>query len=479
MTAGLSVSSPAAATGSAWSRGAWAIYLGMIAVTLDGSALNLALPSIGSDLGATASGQEWVVNAYTLPLASLLLMAGNIGDRVGARRVFMASAGGFGLASLACAVASTLPLLVTFRAIQGVCAAGLLPMVLALVVKTITDPVERAKAVNLIAVFGALAIASGPLLGGLLMDTIGWRSVFWLTLAPVVAAVILLQGVPETPRGAPRRLDLSGQLVGTLALTALISGLVQAASLGWTAPDVLALLAAGLVGVALFVMVEHHAGEPTIPLELFRNRAFSAASIGGFAFQFSAYGLQFMLALYLQQQWGLGALQAGLILTSFSIGSILATAVLNPLLLRRGPRFMLLAGTPLVVVGALIALGTADTGGWGWLITGNALIGIGTGIYSPSLNQVATTSVGDARAGLASGVYNTSRQLGQATGIALLGALITLPDPTSGVNVGLVLCGLLGALILVLGVLYVPRANPGAVAESRTPRGGASQHAEG
>ncbi|WP_158865872.1 MFS transporter [Leifsonia sp. AG29] len=458
MTAGLSISSSPVVGGTARSRGAWAIYLGMIVVTLDGSALNLALPTIGSDLGATASGLEWVVNAYTLPLASLLLVAGTIGDRTGARTLFVASAGGFGLASVACALAPTLPLLITFRAIQGVFAAGLLPMVLALVVKTITDPAEQAKAVNLVAVSGGIAIAAGPLLGGLLTDSIGWRAAFWLTVAPIAAAVLLILRTPETSRGERRRIDLPGQLAGTLALTALIAGMVEAASVGWTAPIVLALLASGVIGIAVFIRIEHRASEPMVPLGLFRNRAFSAASLGGFAFQFSAYGLQFVLALYLQQRWDLTALQAGLVLIPFSLGSILAAVGLNPRLLHRGPRFMLLAGTPLVIVGALITLGTADTGTWRWLIVGNALVGIGTGIYSPSLNQVATASAGTARAGLASGVYNTSRQIGQATGIALLGSLIALPDSTSGVRVGLAICALLGALILVLTVVYAPRA---------------------
>lgn len=458
MTAGRSTPSRTVLGASAWSRGAWAIYVGMVVVTLDGSALNLALPTIGTDLGATASGLEWVVNAYTLPLASLLLIAGNIGDRIGARRLFIASATGFGLASLACALAPTLSALVAFRAIQGVFAAGLLPMVLALVVKTITDPAERAKAVNLVAVFGGIALAVGPFLGGLLTDTIGWRAVFWLTLAPVVAAVLLLLGTPETARGERRRIDLSGQVVGTLALTALIAGMVEAASLGWPHPLVLALLAGGVVGIVRFITIEHRADEPMMPLGLFRNRAFSAASVGGFAFQFSAYGLQFMLALYLQQQWGLTAVNAGLILIPFSLGAILATVALNPRLLGRGPRFMLLTGTPLVILGALVALGTADVRSWGWLVAGNALIGIGTGIYSPSLNQVATAGAGAARAGLASGVYNTSRQIGQATGIALLGALAALPDPAFGMRIGLALCGLLGALIFALSLAYVPRA---------------------
>lgn len=457
MTTELPVVAPVAREGSAWSRGAWAIYLGMVVVTLDGSALNLALPTIGANLAATASGLEWVVNAYTLPLASLLLIAGNIGDRIGARRLFIVSAAGFGLASLACALAPSLPFLVTFRAVQGIFAAGLLPMVLALVVKTITDPAERAKAVNLVAVFGGIALALGPFLGGLLTDTIGWRAVFWLTLVPVAAAILLIRRTSETARGERRRIDLPGQLVGTLALTALVGGMVEAASLGWSQPLVLTLLAAGLAGIAAFIAIEHHSPAPVMPLGLFANRAFSAASIGGFAFQFSAYGLQFMLALYVQQQWGFTALHAGLILVPFSIGTILATVALNPRLLSRGPRFMLLAGTPLVTLGALIALGTAHADSWGWLVAGNALIGIGTGVYSPSLNQVATASAGQARAGLASGIYNTSRQIGQATGIALLGALIALPDPEAGIRIGLTTCGLLGALILILSIAYVPR----------------------
>jgi DHA2 family methylenomycin A resistance protein-like MFS transporter len=448
---------------TAWSAGAWAIYLGWIVIVVDGGALNLALPTIAHEFGASPSGLEWVVNAYTLPLASLLLLSGGIGDRLGAVRLFRLSALGFALASVASALSPSLAALVTARAFQGAFAAGLLPMVLALITKTMHDPHQRAKAVNLMTVFGGAGLAVGPFLGGLLTQTVGWRAVFWLTVPLALGAVLLLRRIPETQRAAGVRVDVAGQITGSLALVALVGGMVEAGSRGWGSPLVVVLLVLGIGGLVAFIAVEKRAAAPMMPLELFRSRPFSAATVGGFGFQFGAYGLQFFLALFVQRAWGVSALSGGLLLLSFAAGIVGASTVINPLLVGRGPRALMMLGGVIAVAGALLLVGIGAPGSWPLLIVGNFLVGLGTGTYSTSLNHVASGSLGRDQAGIASGVYNTSRQIGQAVGIALLGALAAAPDLVTGVRVaGLISAGL-ALLIVVLALRYVPRRVPVAV----------------
>ena len=408
---------------SAWSARGWAIYLGWIVITLDGSALNLALPTIASQLQAPGGGIAWVVDAYTLPLAALLLLGGNLGDRWGAERCFRIGAIGFAAASIACALSATFELLIVFRAAQGVFAALLLPMVLALIGKSFDDARQRSTAVNMLTAFGGAGVAVGPFLGGLLTDSAGWRSVFWLT-APIAVLAALLVGPADRRRDrkSNRRIDVLGQITGTVALVALVGGLIE---VGHNSGDPLAwvLLVIGALLLGGFVMVEHRAPAPMMPLSLFRSPRFSGAVIGGFAFQFGAYGLQFFLAIYIQAAWGLSAATVGLLLVPFAIGSILASVVVNPRLLRRGNRPMVLIGTALAAAGVLALLAVSGEQWWPLLVAAQFVVGAGTGIYSTALNHVATTSLGSRSAGLASGIYNTARQVGQSVGIAILGAL--------------------------------------------------------
>jgi MFS family permease len=331
---------------TAWSARGWAIYLGWTVITLDGSALNLALPSIAEELHAPPGGISWVVDAYTLPLASLLLLGGSLGDRLGAERLFRIGAIGFAAASVACALSPTMGLLIACRAAQGVFAALLLPMVLALVGKSFDDPRQRSTAVNLMTLFGGAGMAVGPFLGGLLTDTTGRRAVFWLT-APVAIVAAVLVGTAAHPRSmrSRPRFDLAGQLIGTAGLVAVVAGLIEAgrdAGLALTGT----LLLTGLALLAAFVLVEHRSRAPMMPLGVFRAPGFTPAVLGGFAFQFGAYGLQFFLALYVQSAWGVSALTGGLLLASFAVGTILASVFANPHLLACGSRQTILIGPP-------------------------------------------------------------------------------------------------------------------------------------
>jgi MFS family permease len=422
----------AAPARTAWSARGWAIYLGWIVITLDGSALNLALPSIAEELHVPPGGISWVVDAYTLPLASLLLLGGSLGDRLGAVRLFRIGAIGFSVASVACALSPTMGLLIACRAAQGVFAALLLPMVLALVGKSFDDPRQRSNAVNLVTLFGGAGMAVGPFLGGLLTDTTGWRAVFWLT-APIAIAAAVLVGAAEHPRirqGRPR-FDLAGQLTGTAGLVAVVAGLIEAGRGGSPALTG-ALLLSGLVLLGVFVVIEHRSRAPMMPLGVFRSSGFTPAVVGGFAFQFGAYGLQFFLALYVQAAWGVSASTGGLLLASFAVGTILASLFGNPYLLARGSRQMILIGSASAAAGTLLLLGATGAEQWWVLVIAEFIIGAGTAIYSTALNRTASTSLGADSAGLASGIYNTARQVGQSVGIAILGALVAVADARAG-----------------------------------------------
>jgi len=451
---------------SAWSARGWSVYLGWVVITLDGSALNLALPRITSDLGSLAAGASWVVDAYTLPLAALLLLGGSLGDRVGAERLFRVGAIGFAAASSACALSPSLGVLVVCRAGQGVFAAMLLPMVLALVGKSFEDPGQRSTAVNLMTVFGGAGMAAGPFLGGLLTDTIGWRAVFWLT-APIAIAAAALVGTADRLTRQPHttQFDVAGQFFGTAGLVAVVAGLIEAgrspgALLTW------ALLAVGVLLLVGFIVVEHRARAPMMPLSVFRTVGFPGAVFGGFAFQFGAYGLQFFLALYVQAAWGTSALMGGLLLAPFAIGTVLAGALVNPHLQQRGSRHMILIGATTAAVGTLLLLGATTAAQWWVLMVGEFVIGAGTAVYSTALNSTASAALGARSAGLASGIYNTSRQVGQSVGIAVLGTLAAFNDLRSGLVVAVVLITACAVAIGATGLRRPVRALP----HSRPPK---------
>lgn len=434
---------------TAWSARGWAIYLGWIVITLDGSALNLALPTIADELHAPDGGIAWAVDAYTLPLASLLLLGGSLGDLLGAERLFRIGAIGFATASIACALSPSIGLLIACRAAQGVFAALLLPMVLALISKSFEDPGHRSTAVNMITVFGGAGMAVGPFLGGLLTDTTGWRAVFWLTVPIAIAAAVLV-GAADLPSTRQNRshFDLAGQLTGTVGLVAVVAGLIEVGrdtspTLTW------ALLAGGVVLLAVFVLVEHRSRAPMMPLSVFRSPGFSGAVAGGFAFQFGAYGLQFFLAVYVQAAWGVSALTGGLLLASYAIGVVLASLFANPYLLPQGTRQMILIGSVAAAAGTLLLLGATTAERWWVLVIAQFIIGAGTAIYSTALNKRASTSLGAGSAGLASGIYNTARQVGQSVGIAILGAFAALADARTGFIAAIILITSCAAAIAV------------------------------
>ncbi|HAT31733.1 MAG TPA: MFS transporter [Janthinobacterium sp.] len=431
------------------------ICIGMFMLTVDGAALNLALPAIRRELQGSQTQLEWVVTAYTIPLAGLLLSTGALGDMWGARRLFIVSLLGFALTSLLCALSASLPQLIAARALQGVAAAGLLPMLLSLLAKAYRDKSARARAVNTLAVVGGIAMVVGPFGGGLLTEFVGWRAIFLINIPLGVGAALAAPWcIRETTRRAAP-LDIPGGLAGIFALTALTGGLIEGVAVGWRQPLVLVLLAAGGAGIAAFLLIERHLRQPMLPLAVFRNRAFSAATAGGFAFQFGCYGMQFMLALFVQAQWALSPLRAGVMLLPFAVAVIATSMFLNPVLLPRGPRWMLRLGGAIAAAGALIAATVSTPDTWPLLLAGTALVGVGAGIFSSALNVVAVSSIAPEYAGLASGIYHSARQVGMAAGIAVLGGLVGGGAALAGVRTGLLMAAACFAAIVVLAQRHI------------------------
>lgn len=434
-----------------------AVCLGFFMVLLDGSALNVALPAIEHDVHGSMSAVQWVVTVYTIPLAGVLLTAGGVSDRWGARRLFVLSLGAFTVASLLCGVSPGLSTLVGARFLQGLAAGGLLPTTLAIIAHTHPDAVERAKAITVWGATGGLALVAGPVGGGFLTDLWGWRAIFALNVpVGVVTLCLALRHVRETPRREARP-DLPGQLTAVVALSAVVAYLIEGGALGWTAPLPLVLLAGGIVFSAAFLAIERRSAHPMLPLAVFRRASFSASVAGGFAFQFGGYGMQFMLAVHLQQHWGLSALATGACFLPFSVAWVFGTIVLNRRLVGRGPRFLLWTGALVSCVGALLLLGVTDGGSRPLFMAGTGLAGLGCGVFSPSLNAAALLSIDPAYAGLGSGVLNTARQVGMAMGVALLGSLIGMRDTLLGLRAGAALVALCFAAIVVLSLRYLPR----------------------
>ena len=399
--------------------------LGFFLITLDILIVNVALTRITEDLGGGTTGQQWVIDGYTLLFAALLLLAGNLSDRFGAKRAIGFGIAAFTVASIACALAPTMPLLIAARCGQGVAAALMLPASMALIREGFPDQALRARALGVWAVGGAVAAAAGPLLGGLLA-TIDWRWVFWVNLPVGLAMLALLPRVAPSPR-RPAPFDWPGQALGILALTALTYGLIHGGAVGFGSPEVIAILALAVVALAGFVLVEARVPHPMLPLELLRPRGMRIAVAAGFTFMVGWYGTVFLVSLYLQQHLGLSPLAAGLAFLPSAVVSIFGNLGSGLLTNRLGARFPAMAGQLAMVVGLTALAATAHLGSTALTAGLVVLVGGGGSVAMPQVTGLVLASVPPERAGTASAIFNTFRQIGGAVAIAVFGALIALP----------------------------------------------------
>lgn len=400
--------------------------LSLLIVGLDITALNVALPVIGNQLDAGISGLQWTVDAYMVVMASLLMFAGSMGDRLGRRRVFVTGLVLFSAASVLCAVAPTVELLVAARALQGVGASMLNPVAMSIIANTFTDPRERAQAVGVWgAVFG-ISMALGPIVGGALVSAAGWEAIFLLNLPIGLAAIALtLRFIPESSAPRARRFDPVGQVLVFVLLSALTFSIIEGPARGWASPLVVVTLSAAGGALAGLLIYEPRREEPLIDLRFFRSAPFSASIVISIA-AFAAFGgFLFLNTLYLQQVRGLTPVQAGLAVLPMALMTIVMSPISGRIVGRRGPR------TPLVVSGAATLLGCAMLTGvspatpFAQLIAAYAVFGFGFGLVNAPITNAAVSGMPRAQAGVAAAIATTSRQIGQALGVATVGAIAT------------------------------------------------------
>jgi DHA2 family methylenomycin A resistance protein-like MFS transporter len=423
---------------------------GYFFVLLDVTIVNVALARIGSGLGGSRSELQWVVDAYALVLAAGMLGAGDLADRTGARRLFLAGLVAFGGASALCAAAPDASVLIGARAVQGLGAAAILPSSLAIVNQLFPDPDERPKAIGVWAGLGGSALVLGPILGGLMVDPLGWRAIFWLNVPLVVAALVGgFATLPEGSKAKGARPDWAGQALGTAALAALVFVLIEGGKGGFASGPALTGIAGALVSSIGFVVAERRAARPLLDLSWFRRPEFTGANVGAGLMNLGTLGGLFALGLYLQEAEGLSPLEAGLALVPLALPLAALTPFTGRLVGRVGPRLPAGIGLAMSGVGylgtALVGSTNIDTPvGWAFL----AIAGAGMGIAVPGLVAGATEALGPDRAGIASAVNNTSRQVGGAIGVALIGGLASISTSLIFSGASLVLGGILALTLM-------------------------------
>ncbi|MFI1830621.1 MFS transporter [Streptomyces sp. NPDC020412] len=390
--------------------------MSLLIVSLDNTILNVALPSMGRELGASVSGLQWTIDAYTLVLASLLMLAGSTADRIGRRKVFMAGLVLFTLGSALCSVAPSLELLVVFRMVQAVGGSMLNPVAMSIITNTFTDPAERARAIGVWGGVVGISMAAGPLVGGVLVDSVGWRSTFWVNLPVGLAALLLTwRYVPESRAPRPRRADPVGQLLVIALLGSLTYAIIE------KSPVAAGVAAAALLGVLRY---EPRRREPLIDLRFFRSAPFSGATVIAIAAFAALAGFLFMNTLYLQDVRGYSALHAGLYMLPMAGLTFVCAPLSGRMVGSRGPRLpLLIAGATMAASGLLFAIFQAETSN-ALLFTGYVLFGIGFGLVNAPITNTAVSGMPRAQAGVAAAVASTSRQIGATLGVAVIGTVL-------------------------------------------------------
>ncbi|WP_239616214.1 MFS transporter [Cohnella mopanensis] len=432
------------------------LSLGYFIVLLDMTVLNVALPAIRSDLGGGFAGMQWASNAYTIVYACLLLAAGSLADRFGAKRLFIAGLTVFLAASVLSAAASSLTMLITARALLGIGGAALLPASMALFAHAYPNPAARARALGVWASISGIAMAAGPVVGGVLVDSFGWRSIFLLNVPiALVSIAVAAAGTRETSRRPEASFDAGGQLTAIVAVGALTFGLVQGGAIGWSAPQVTIAFIVAAVGAALFVLFEALGKSPMLPLGLFRVSNFSTGLAAGLAVNFAFSGLLFLLSLYFQQTLGYSTFAAGLAFLPFMLPPTFNPMLTGRLVGRIGPKIPAVIGFVLLTAGSLVLLLAKENSSYVIALIAQLLAGFGVSFAIPSLIAAVVSSVPKEQAGIASGALNSSRQLGAVLGVALLGAIANSNDSfVSGLHTALIVAS---TVLLAGGVLSLLR----------------------
>jgi EmrB/QacA subfamily drug resistance transporter len=401
-----------------------AVSVATFMLLLDITVVNVALPSIREDLGASFTDLQWVVDAYALTLAALVLTAGSLADRLGRRRLFAAGLAIFSVASLLCALAPDPTFLNVARAIQGVGGAVMFAVSLAMIAQEFTAGRERGTAMGLYGATIGVAVAIGPLVGGALTDSLGWESIFYLNVPiGLVAIAITYLKLRESRDPNATRVDWAGVATFSGGLFLLVLALVRGNDEGWGSSLIVSLFAGSAALLAAFLAVERRVAEPMLPLGLFRRHAFTGVQLAAFAVSGSLFALFLYLTLYLQNYLGLSPLEAGIRYLPITLASFVAAPIAGALLSRVPARLMMSGSLAAGGVGLLLMSGIGAGDEWTTLLGGFLVAGVGVGLLNPVIADVAVSVVPKEQSGMAAGINDTFRQVGVAVGIAVWGAI--------------------------------------------------------
>ncbi|MEW2518079.1 MFS transporter [Actinacidiphila alni] len=423
---------------------------------IDLSIVNVALPSIGQDLHASVSGLQWTVDAYALVMACLLLLSGSMADRFGRRRIFQLGLALFSLGSLLSAVAPGVGWLIAFRALQAVGGSMLNPVAMSIIVGVYTDRAARARAIGVWGSVIGVTIAAGPVLGGLLVDGIGWRSVFWVNV-PIGAAAIWLtrRFVPESKAVRARAFDPYGQALIVVLFASVVAATIEGPRRGWADPWIIGLFALAVLALAGLLVVEPRRPEPLIDLRFFRSPPFSGANTISVAMSAGLGGFLFLNTLYLQDIRHFSPLRAGLMIIPMAVGQAVAAQLSGRLLASGGPRIPLALGGALLAVGGFLLVPlTAHTASV-YLLAAYAVFGLGAGMVGPPVTNTAVSGLPPDQVGVAGALAASARQFGSAIGVAVTGSIVagTGAGFIDASRTAWVVLGGCGLVVLTLGTV--------------------------
>jgi len=398
--------------------------MSLLIVGLDSTIVNIALPAIHRSFHSGLSGLQWAIDAYTLVIASLLMLSGSMADRLGRRRVFQCGLALFSLGSLLCALAPSLEMLIAARVVQAVGGSMLNPVAMSIIRNVFEDPRERAQAIGVWGALFGISMALGPVVGGFLVDSVGWRSVFVVNLPiGIVAIALTALFVPESRAPHPRRLDPVGQVLVILALSTLTYAIIDAPQAGWLSAQSLVLFGVSVTAFASLVLYERRRREPLLEVRFFRSAPFSGATASAVAVFMAMGGFLFLNTLYLQDVRGLSPLEAGLYTLPMAGVMMVVSPISGRIVGSFGTRWPLVGGSiALIVSGLMLTTLTARTG-YAFLIAAYVVFGAGLGLINPPITNTAVSGMPPSQAGVAAAVASTGRQVGVTLGVAVMGSL--------------------------------------------------------
>ncbi len=434
--------------------------MSLLIVAMDTTIVNVALPSIRRGLHAPVSGLQWTIDAYVLVIASLLLLSGSTADRLGRKRVFQIGLLVFVLGSLSCSLAPSLDWLIAARALQGIGGSMLNPVAMSIITNVFTNPRERARAIGAWGAVVGISLALGPIVGGALTQSVGWRSIFWINVPIGLAAVALTaRFVPESRAPRARRIDPVGQLLVIVTLAALTYAIIEGPQAGWSSAQTVGLFALAALALAALIAYEPRHTDPLIELRFFRSVPFSGATVIAIAAFAGFGGFLFVNTLYLQDVRGYSALDAGLCTLPMALAAFACSPLSGRAVGGRGPRLPLCIAGTCMGASALVLTTLSSSTPLLELLCIYAVFGIGFGTVNAPITYAAVSGMPDNQAGVAAAVASTSRQIGVALGVAVTGSILGATvgshlsaHLTSASHPAWALIAGCGALVLALGL---------------------------